>query len=115
MQAPAEKPAVSETSLETELESFIDSSADETIETPSSVKLELEVFRLNAQKGKYLSLLFDPLKMIKPSTVDVERLFSSAGLLVSRLRTRLGNDSIDKVMFIRANFSNKPFIQKKKK
>ena len=37
MRAPAEKPAVSETSLETELESFIYSSSDETIETPSSV------------------------------------------------------------------------------
>ena len=51
LQTPAEKSAVSETSLETELESFIDSSADETNETPSSVKLELEVFRLNGQKG----------------------------------------------------------------
>ena len=45
MQSPAEKPAVSETSLVTELESFIDSSADETIETPSPVKLDFEVFR----------------------------------------------------------------------
>ena len=43
------------------------------------------------------------------------RLTGSADLLVSRLRTRFGNDLIDKIMFTRAYFSDKPFIQKKRK
>ena len=77
------------------------------------VRSELQLFRATGQRGKYLELLKAALRRIKPSTVDVERIFSSAGFLVSRLRTRLSDLLIDRIIFTRYYLQKKRFIAKK--
>lgn len=43
---------------------------------------------------------------IKATSVDVERIFSSSGLIVKKLRTRLSDQSIDNLLFLKHYFKN---------
>lgn len=70
------------------------------------IKDEIRNFKKTNQRGMYLEFVFELLKGIKPSTVDVERVFSSCGLIVTKLRTRLSDSTIDHYLFLRYYFLN---------
>ena len=51
---------------------------------------------VNIEKSEYQALL-----TIKPTSVESERAFSSLGLFATRLRTRLSDESLDALVFMR--------------
>ena len=109
---PTSRPACLPT-LESELDSFVDSSNDEVLNSSMVVRSELQLFNSTGQCGKYLEMAYQPLLTIKPSTVDAERIFSSAGFLVSRLRTRLSDNLVDRIIFTKVYLQQKRFMARK--
>ena len=99
--------------LESELDSFADSSNDEVLNSSIVVRSELQLFNSKGQRGKYLEMVYKSLLTIKPSTVDAERIFSSAGFLVSRLRTRESDNLVDRIIFTEVYLQQKRFMTRK--
>ena len=50
---------------------------------------------------KYLELLFKALKTIKPTSVEAERAFSAMGFFVTKLRNRMGDETLDGLITMR--------------
>lgn len=70
------------------------------------IKKELDYFQHEKVKGKYIQMAFDYLITIRPTSVECERAFSSAGLFCTKIRSLLGDESLDKLCFLRAYFLN---------
>ena len=67
---------------------------------------EMMVFEKNKTRGIYLDKVYNMLITIKPSSVESERAFSSAGLVCTKIRSRMGDDTLDNLCFLRAFFKN---------
>lgn len=68
------------------------------------LKKELVVFSREKKRGKYLKLIYKYLLTIKPTSVESERAFSSAGSVCTNLRTNLSDISLDIICFLKAYF-----------
>jgi hypothetical protein len=82
-------------------------SASSTTTTPDLVKVirqETTLYEGGGCRGRYLQLAYDYLLSVPPTSVEAERAFSAAGIVCSRLRTRLGDESIDALCFLRSHF-----------
>jgi hypothetical protein len=47
---------------------------------------------------------------IPPTSIESERAFSAAAYIGNKLRNRLGNKTLDALLFLRSNFQNKQKI-----
>ena len=56
---------------------------------------EFDLFDATGQRTTNIYLLLDALKSIPPTSVELERSLSAAGLLVTKLRTRLSDRSMN--------------------
>ena len=65
---------------------------------------EMTLFENGGNRGRYLQLVYDYLLSIPPTSVEAERAFSASGLICSRLRTRLGDETLDALCFLRSYF-----------
>ena len=72
----------------------------------SAVKAEMAVFASNGQRGRCLEAVYGYLMTIPPTSVEAERAFSAAGLLCTKLRSRLNDTTIDTLSFIRAYYQS---------
>ena len=64
----------------------------------------------NPAKKRKLSTLLDIhscLKTIPPTSVEAERVFSVTGLFLTKLRSRLSDVTLDKLIFLKYYFLNK--------
>ena len=61
------------------------------------------------QETNNLQLLFDALITMKPTSVEAERTFSAAGYFLSKLRTRMGENTLNALCFLRCYFIKKKF------
>lgn len=68
------------------------------------VKTEMQYFRKEGIQGKYLKMAFAALMTTRPTSVESERAFSVAGTICTKIRSRLSDNSIDKLCFLRAFF-----------
>lgn len=68
------------------------------------VKKEMNYFEDQKIQGKLLQMVFKALKSIKPTSVESERAFSNAGLICTKLRSRLGDESLNTLSFLRSHF-----------
>ncbi|GFU95794.1 uncharacterized protein TNCV_4903861 [Trichonephila clavipes] len=59
------------------------------------IKLEMELFDLTGNPSPKIIKLCEALKTIPSKSVEFERAFPDAGLLVTELKTRLGGKSIN--------------------
>ena len=76
------------------------------IET-SVVKKEMQLFedpKNNGVRPANLQLLYDVLLTILPTSVESERSFSAAGLFVTKIRSRLGDSTLNVLVFLRDYF-----------
>ena len=69
-----------------------------------TMKDEIDLFRKAETKSKHLNLLLNALDSIPPTSVESERAFSAAGLFITKIRSRLGDDIIDTLCFLKSYF-----------
>ena len=67
---------------------------------------ELDLFRKKGTKSKNLTLVSEALDTIPPTSMESERAFSAAGLFITKIRSRLADDTLDSLCFIRSYFKN---------
>ena len=65
------------------------------------VKKEISLFEEKGERPHYLELLYQALLTIPPTSVESERAFSSTGLFVTKIRSSLGDNTIDALVFLR--------------
>lgn len=66
----------------------------------------MTTFESDGVRGEYLSAIHDYLLTIKPTSVEAERAFSAAGYICSSIRSRLADDTINNICFLRSYFQN---------
>ena len=72
----------------------------------NSLKYELTLAEQTGKRGALLEDIYQMLYIVTPTSVEAERVFSSAAYLCNKLRTRLNDTSIDTLCFIRNNQKN---------
>ena len=66
------------------------------------LKREMAVFESNGVRPSSLERIYKAMLTLPPSSIEAERSFSAAGLFVTKLRTSLNDDTIDKLCFLRS-------------
>lgn len=69
------------------------------------IQREILFFEEEGIKGKYLMMVFESLKSIRPTSVNSERAFSTAGMFCTKIRSRLGDKTLDTLCFLNAYFT----------
>ena len=70
------------------------------------LKLEMAVFESTGKRPNSLEALYQALITVPPTSVEAERCFSAAGLFVTKLRTSLNDETIDRLCFFKILFSS---------
>lgn len=68
------------------------------------IRQELNLFENGGNHGLLLSKAYDCLLLIRPTSIESERAFSAAGYLCSKIRSRMNDESLDHLCFLRAYF-----------
>lgn len=73
-----------------------------------SVKIQKEMllFENGGTRGDFLQRAYEFLMTIKPTSVESERAFSAAGLFATKIRSRLGDETLDALCFLKSYFKN---------
>ena len=68
------------------------------------IKSEI-IFKQTSQRDKFLNeFTFNLLSQVKATSVDVEGVFSSLGLIITKFRSRLADLTIDNYLFLKHFF-----------
>ena len=102
------KEAEEQLSLQEELEEAIEHSAKKQRHNSNvefkAISKEMMVFEATSKRTANLELLFNALETIPPTSVESERAFSAAGLFVTKIRSRMSDDLLDTLYFLKAHF-----------
>lgn len=71
------------------------------------IKQELSLFQTVGNRGYHLTKVYNYLLMIRPTSVESERAFSSSGYLCNKLRTRMNDGTLDHLSSLRTFFQTK--------
>lgn len=66
----------------------------------SIIKKELLIFELESNRGKNLEMCYENLQSIPPTSVESERMFSSSGIICTKIRSSLNDESLDILCFL---------------
>lgn len=80
-------------------------SVNNTQSRKKDLKREMAIFDDGGMKGSLLSLAYEYLLTVKPTSVESERAFSATTFFCNKLRTRLNDDSLDHLCFLKAFFA----------
>ena len=69
-----------------------------------SVSREFNLLESTGSKGPHLHLLYNALRTIAPTSVEAERAFSAMNLFKTKMRSSLGDDTLDALCFLREHF-----------
>lgn len=72
----------------------------------SILNKEIVLFETTGKRGHYLELAYQYLMTIPPTSVEPERAFSAAGYIGTKIRSRLGDTTLDALLFLRSFFQN---------
>jgi hypothetical protein len=72
----------------------------------SHLNKEIQLFEATGKRTQSLELLYNALLAIKPTSTDSERAFSSAGALLTKLRSRMSDESMNAILLLKSFFSN---------
>jgi hypothetical protein len=70
------------------------------------IRQETSLFEGGGVRGRILQLAYDYLMSVPPTSVEAERAFSSAGVVCSKLRTRLGDETLGNLCMLRTFFQH---------
>lgn len=70
----------------------------------ATIRKEMTLFECGGSRGKNLENVYQMLMSIPPTSVESERVFSSAAYLCSKIRSRLGDSTLDALVFLRSHF-----------
>ncbi|XP_073956570.1 uncharacterized protein, partial [Choristoneura fumiferana] len=73
------------------------------LDLPSLIHVEMALFENGGGRGEILKKVFNKLLAIPPTSVESERAFSTAGVFCSKLRSRLNDDTLDCLLFLKKN------------
>lgn len=71
-----------------------------------TITQEIHLYANGGSRGRNLQQAFEFLSTIQPTSVEPERCFSSAGFLCNKIRSRLGDGTLDALIFLRYFFKN---------
>ena len=76
---------------------------------------EFNLFEQSAgkERSKYVNRLFKSLSGIPPTSVESERSFSATGLFCTKIRSSLGDKTLDALLFLRQYFLREEKLKKK--
>lgn len=72
----------------------------------STLRKEMALFESVGKRGHHLDLAYQYLMSIPPTSVESERAFSAAGCIGTKIRSRLGDATLDALLFLRSFFQN---------
>lgn len=78
--------------------------AEYSVEHNDNWKKEFTMYDRFLKRSPKLDLLFDALNSIQPTSTQSERNFSMAAHFVSKLRTRLSDEHVDALSFLKSYF-----------
>ena len=81
----------------------------------ASIKAEMAVFGSDRKRGRCLEQVYHYLMSILPTSVEAERAFSAAGVLCTKIRSRLGDDTLDTLCFLRSYYQGRKDVNKEEK
>ena len=70
----------------------------------TSVKNEMTKFESNGYRGPHLTLEYEAILTIPPTSVESERAFSTAGYFCTKIRSRLNDETLNTLCFLRSYF-----------
>ncbi len=70
----------------------------------ATIKKEMVLFENGGIRGRYLEGVYQALMTVQPTSVESERVFSAANYICSKIRSRLGDDVLDMLVFLRSQF-----------
>lgn len=68
----------------------------------AAIKAEMAVFASSGHRGRFLQHAYDYLMTVPATSVEAERAFSAAGLICTKIRSRLGDVTVDTLSFMKA-------------
>lgn len=71
------------------------------------IKKNLQFFEGCGKKPESVQNLFNALLTIQPTSVESERIFSLAGLFLTKIRNRLSDESINALSVLKTHYLNK--------
>lgn len=69
-----------------------------------SIRQELSLFENGGNRGHFLNKAYECLLCVRPTSIESERAFSSAGYICSKIRSRMNDDTLDHLCSLRAFF-----------
>lgn len=72
----------------------------------NSIRREMSLFENGGVRGYHLETAYKYLMSIPPTSVEPERAFSAAAYVGNKLRSRLGSQTLDALIFLRLYFQN---------
>lgn len=70
----------------------------------NSLRKEFQLYEATGKKTDIILKLHYAVNSVKPTSTEAERVFSTAGKFVTRIRSRLGDKSIDSLVFLKGHF-----------
>ena len=70
-----------------------------------AIRKELENLSVSGKTGM-VAVAYSWLKGIVPTSVESERVFSTVGNIVTKVRSRLGDDTVDALCFLKCHYRN---------
>jgi len=71
---------------------------------PTSTDTHRSLFECSGVRGRILQLGYSYLQSIPPTSVEAERVFSAAGTLRTKIRSRLSDATLDTLCFRRSYY-----------
>lgn len=76
------------------------------------MRRKIALYEQTKERRVWLNRVYQYLLSIKPTSVDAERAFSSARQICNKIRSRLNDDTLDMLCFLRAYFNQQNDIYK---
>ena len=67
----------------------------------TEIRREFAILENTGERPNCLEKVFSAVSTMAPTSVEAERAFSAAGLFITKIRARLGDEAIDKLCFLR--------------